>query len=292
MPLITIALLLVSTLAGAEHLASGDHTRTLQQDGRTRSYIVHVPPKHDPKQPTPVVLAFHGAWTNAPLMALSTGLSAKADEAGFIVVYPNGSGKDDFFLFWNCGGYRGPVPGKRPDDVAFVKAILDDLATLANVDPKRIYATGMSNGGMMCYRLAAELSERIPSPQDVGRIRMKAMEEFLADFEEGKIEGRYLPHEMPSLPFEDGQFDLALCSHLLFTYSGQMSAEFHCQAMLEMCRVAGEVRVFPLLDHGGQPSPHVQSVCDHLERQGYSVALQSVDYEFQRGGNKMLRAWR
>ena len=132
----------------------------------------------------------------------------------------------------------------------------------------------------------------IPSPQDVGRIRMKAMEEFLADFEEGKIEGRYLPHEMPSLPFEDSQFDLALCSHLLFTYSGQMSAEFHCQAMLEMCRVAGEVRVFPILAHSGQPSPHIQSVCDHLERHGYSVILQSVDYEFQRGGNKMLRAWR
>jgi polyhydroxybutyrate depolymerase len=157
---VTSAFLLLTILA-ADPLSPGDHTRTLQQDGRTRSYIVHVPPKYDSKQPTPVVLAFHGAWTNATLMALSTGLSDKADKAGFIVVYPNGSGKDDFFLFWNSGNFHGPLAEKRPDDVAFVKAVLDDLATVANVDPKRAYATGISNGGMMCYRLAAELSERI-----------------------------------------------------------------------------------------------------------------------------------
>jgi polyhydroxybutyrate depolymerase len=147
-------------LLAVEPLTPGDHTRTLQVDGRTRSYIVHVPPKYDAK-PTPVVLAFHGAVTNAFIMALSTGLSAKADEAGFLVVYPNGTGKGDFFLFWNSGGFRGPKAEKPPNDVAFVKAILDDLPKVLSIDPKRVYATGISNGGMMCYRLAAELSERI-----------------------------------------------------------------------------------------------------------------------------------
>lgn len=127
------------------------------------------------------------------------------------------------------------------------------------------------------------------SPQDLGRIRMEAMEEFLADFEEGKSVGRYLPHELPELPFNDGTFDLALCSHLLFTYSGQLSAEFHCQAILEMCRVAKEVRVFPLLDHSGQRSPHVDSVRLCLQKNGYHSAIQPVDYEFQRGGNEMLQ---
>jgi len=94
-------------------------------------------------------------------MALSNGLSDKADEAGFIVVYPNGTGKGDVLLVWNAGGWHGPNADKQPDDVKFVRELLDDLAKVVNVDPRRIYATGMSNGGMMCYRLAAELSSQI-----------------------------------------------------------------------------------------------------------------------------------
>ena len=129
----------------------------------------------------------------------------------------------------------------------------------------------------------------IRSPQDVGRIRMKTMEAFLRDFERGKDEGRYLSHELPQLPFADGEFDLALCSHLLFTYSGQLSLDFHCRGVLEMCRVAREVRVFPLLDHGGQLSPHVEPVCRLLRDNGFGVSIEPVDYRFQRGGNQMLR---
>ncbi len=132
----------------------------------------------------------------------------------------------------------------------------------------------------------------IPSPQDLGRIRMEAMEEFLADYGPGKSGGRYLPHDLPELPFADGEFDLALCSHLLFTYSGQLSAEFHCRAVLEMCRVAREVHVFPLLDHGGQSSPHVEAVCRMVEAKGCRSVIEPVDYEFQRGANRMLRICR
>lgn len=121
---------------------------------------------------------------------------------------------------------------------------------------------------------------------------MEAMREFLTDFELGKLEGRYLPEELPHLPFADDSFDLALCSHLLFTYSGQLSTEFHCHAMLEMCRVAKEVRAFPLLDHGGQLSCHVEAVCRALKCHGYSAAIEAVEYEFQRGGHEMLRVWR
>ena len=85
---LTLALLLV----GADSLTPGNHSRSLESDGRTRTYQVHVPPQYDPSVPTPVVLAFHGAWTNGPMMAGFTGLSKKADEAGFVVVYPNGTG--------------------------------------------------------------------------------------------------------------------------------------------------------------------------------------------------------
>jgi polyhydroxybutyrate depolymerase len=156
-----VSILLLSSALAADPLAPGDHNRTLQVDGGTRSYIVHVPPKLNSKQPTPVVLAFHGAATNGSIMALSTDLSAKADEAGFIVVYPNGTGKGDMLLFWNAGGWHGTGADKMPDDVKFVRELLNELAKVVKADPKRIYATGMSNGGMMCYRLATELSDRI-----------------------------------------------------------------------------------------------------------------------------------
>ena len=142
--------------ADPQPLGPGDPRCTLELGGRERSYLVHVPPKYDPKQPTPVVLAFHGGMTNAAIMALASGLNEKADKAGFIVVYPNGTGKGNLLLVWNSGGFEKSFAEKLPDDVAFVGAILDDLARRVNVDPKRVYATGISNGGMMCYRLAAE----------------------------------------------------------------------------------------------------------------------------------------
>jgi polyhydroxybutyrate depolymerase len=142
-------------------LGPGIHGRALVVDGRPRSYLVHVPPGYDPKKPTPVVLAFHGAFMNGMSMASFSGLSKKADQAGFIVVYPNGLGFAEAFLFFNAWATPGG-PGKDPpDDVAFTGKLLDDLETVCNVDPKRIFATGMSNGGMMSNRLGAELSNRI-----------------------------------------------------------------------------------------------------------------------------------
>jgi polyhydroxybutyrate depolymerase len=152
---------LVALLALAgDPLGPGDHSRSLKMGETTRSYIVHVPPKCDPRKPTPVVLVLHGAGTNGQITVPFCGLNKKADEAGFIAVYPNGTGLLGLMLTWNAGGFRGKGNDKA-DDVAFIARVLDDLATVVNIDPKRVYATGMSNGGMMCYRLAAELSDRI-----------------------------------------------------------------------------------------------------------------------------------
>lgn len=108
----------------------------------------------------PVVLALHGAAMNGALMARFCGLNATADQAGFVVVYPDGTGAGPF-LVWNAGGFTGRLAEGRPDDVAFIAALLDDLATALPVDTNRVYACGLSNGAMMCYRLAAELSYRI-----------------------------------------------------------------------------------------------------------------------------------
>ena len=121
---------------------------------------MHVPPKYDPKTPTPVVLILHGAGTDATITVPFTGMSRKSDEAGFIAVYPNGTGIGPFQT-WNAGGLSGLLAEGKPDDVAFISKLLDDLATVVNVDAKRVYVTGISNGGMMAYKLAAELSDRI-----------------------------------------------------------------------------------------------------------------------------------
>lgn len=133
-------------------------TRSLKVGGLTRTYVVHAPKGHDLKTPLPVVLALHGATMNGPMMAWFSGLNRKSDEAGFLAVYPNGTGTNSSF-YWNGGS--GPAAQAQVDDVAFIDALLDDLGRNYAVDPKRVYATGMSNGAMMAYRLAAELSGRI-----------------------------------------------------------------------------------------------------------------------------------
>ena len=152
-----IAWLALAALA-ADPLAPGDHTRTLSVGQLERKFVVHVPPRHDPKQPTPVVLAFHGAGSNARQTIRMTGLSDKADAAGFLAVYPEGTGR---FSTWNGGSCCGYAQRNGVDDVAFVRAILDDLASVATIDGKRVFATGISNGGILSYHLASELSDRI-----------------------------------------------------------------------------------------------------------------------------------
>jgi hypothetical protein len=122
--------------------------------------------------------------------------------------------------------------------------------------------------------------------------RMSAMAAFLDDFETGRGDGRYVNAGLPALPFDDGAFDLALCSHFLFLYSQQHDQAFHLASMRELCRVAREARVFPLLALGAQPSPHLGPVAAALEADGFEVSVARVPYEFQRGGNQMLRATR
>ena len=129
----------------------------------------------------------------------------------------------------------------------------------------------------------------VPSIPALGRRRMEAMHRFLADYPQGKAEGRYVDASLPNLPFPDREFDLALSSHFLFLYSQVFDLAFHIKAIQEMLRIAPEARIFPLLQNGGLPSPHVQGVVSFFESQGLQVAIESVDYEFQKGGNQMLR---
>jgi polyhydroxybutyrate depolymerase len=107
------------------------------------------------------VLALHGAMMDAKLMESFTGLSATADKHGFIVVYPNGTGPGGVLQTWNAGLFPGELNKKKADDVKYLAKVLDDVEGACNVDKKRVYVTGLSNGGMMSYRLASELADRI-----------------------------------------------------------------------------------------------------------------------------------
>jgi len=130
--------------------------------------------------------------------------------------------------------------------------------------------------------------QEISSPERLGEIRMAAMRRFLKDFPAGLRTRRYLTDKLPALRFDDGEFDLALSSHFLFTYSEQLSADFHVAAIEEMCRVAGEARIFPLLNYDGQPSRLLRPVVSELQARGYRVETGRVSYEFQKGGNRLL----
>jgi len=130
--------------------------------------------------------------------------------------------------------------------------------------------------------------DTVGSPEELGELRMSAMQTFLADYPGGRREARYVAGELPALPFADGEFDLALCSHLLFLYSEQLSPAFHQAAVAELLRVAREVRIFPLVTLTGSRSPHLSQVIPLVEAAGGQATVVRVPYEFQRGGDEML----
>jgi polyhydroxybutyrate depolymerase len=136
-------------------IAAGDHVRSIEHNKLERSYRLHVPAGLKTDQPTPLVLALHPFATNAAIMVPLCGLNEVADREGFVIAYPDGTGRGTI-RSWNAGGVG--MPGI--DDVGFLAKVLDEIEKLRPIDDNRVYATGMSNGAMMCHRLAAELSDR------------------------------------------------------------------------------------------------------------------------------------
>ena len=130
--------------------------------------------------------------------------------------------------------------------------------------------------------------ENIRSVEELAEIPNRAMNEFLMDYEPGSKQGRYVAAGLPSLPFRDKAFDLAPCSHFLFLYSELFSFDFHLQVIEELCRIAKEVRMFPLLELGSRKSRHLDGTMDYFNSHGFDITIQQVNYEFQKGGNKML----
>jgi hypothetical protein len=128
----------------------------------------------------------------------------------------------------------------------------------------------------------------VTDPEDLGKRRLAAMDLFLDDFQTGKKEGRYIDAAMPELPFADKSFDLALCSHYLFLYSEQTTLAHHIRAVTELCRVAREVRIYPLVTLKNEPSPYISPVACSLLNKRHEFKTVPVKYQFQKGATEML----
>lgn len=132
--------------------------------------------------------------------------------------------------------------------------------------------------------------QTIKNPDELEQRRMHAMRAFIADYENGCKAGRYVAGSLPAIAFDDNTFDYALCSHFLFLYSPQVSEQQHVQSTLELCRLAADVRIYPLVSiEDNKRSPHLPAVFSALEKAGYNYEEQSVSYEFQRGANTVLK---
>jgi polyhydroxybutyrate depolymerase len=149
--------------SGSASLAPGTHELSVEHGALTRKYLVHVPRSADLRQAVPVVFAFHGGGGDAAYMADDAryGLISKSEQAGFVVVFPNGFSRfpRGRLATWNAGACCGDARDRNIDDVGFVRAMLSDLRKRLKVDPGRIFATGMSNGGMLSHRLACEMAD-------------------------------------------------------------------------------------------------------------------------------------
>lgn len=142
---------------------AGDHTFTIQHDGMMRRYRVHVPTTYAASRPVALLVALHGGGGNMNYQATDAryGLISASDRDGFVVAFPNGYSKrpDGSFATWNAGRCCGAARDNNIDDVGFIRQVVANLTRQMNIDRARVYATGMSNGGLMSYRLACEASD-------------------------------------------------------------------------------------------------------------------------------------
>jgi hypothetical protein len=171
--------------------------------------------------------------------------------------------------------------------------------SVVSVDP--LYAYSRAEIAQRIDEVSHEVMEQVIANKDnfiweqikntgmLYEMRIEAMSEFLMDYNEGKEEERYIAEELPSLSFDDDSFDLALSSHFLFLYSQHLDEVFHMNSILEMLRVAREVRIFPLVTLEGEKSEYVESIITQLQKLGYSAEIVTTNYEFQKGANEMMK---
>ena len=154
----TILLALILTTASAE-----DIDGSFIYDGKTRTYLLHLPPSYNEENPFPLVINLHWGGGSPEGQAAFSAMNPKADSEGFLVAYPEGTLSPYGWLGWNSG----ECLGIDVDDVSFISILIDTLIANYRIDTFRIFVTGFCNGGMMTQRLACELSERIAAVASV-----------------------------------------------------------------------------------------------------------------------------
>lgn len=153
-----LAAALVAALWIAASGRAATNSRSITVDGAARTYLLHAPANHDPGRKMALVLVLHGATQSPESAERMSGMSELADREGFLVAYPRGTGR---LPTWNAGNCCGYALNNKIDDVAFIRALIEKLERQYPVDPRRVYVTGISNGAMMSFRLACDLSDKV-----------------------------------------------------------------------------------------------------------------------------------
>ncbi|PIR43469.1 hypothetical protein COV24_02600 [candidate division WWE3 bacterium CG10_big_fil_rev_8_21_14_0_10_32_10] len=137
-----------------------NYEKNLIVDNLTRTYLIHEPKNLVRDEPVPLLIALHGAFSNARMEANVSGLTEKSDKEGFLVVYPNGSGLfGNYLLSWNAGNCCGYAKERNINDVKFIKNVINDVESTYNIDKNKVFVVGISNGGMLTYKIGCELSD-------------------------------------------------------------------------------------------------------------------------------------
>lgn len=144
-------------IAWGSRAALADSEETLVSGGRQRSYLVHLPPAYRRDAHLPLVVLLHGGGGNATQALRSYGLPAVADQANFVLVAPQGTGRfrRPILLTWNVGWGFGTAAAEEVDDNAFMRDLIQQVTRSYGTDPRRVYLAGMSNGAVLCHRAAA-----------------------------------------------------------------------------------------------------------------------------------------
>jgi len=142
------------SLSSVTSFEAGDYDVSIMHDGIERWFLIHVP--ESLQEPAPLVFNFHGGGVGPSGWPEESSMSLRADEHGFVVVYPAGTNKN-----WNDGRVATKELTQNADDIGFVSSMIDELSARISIDETRVYATGISNGGQISYRLACDLANRI-----------------------------------------------------------------------------------------------------------------------------------
>ncbi len=256
-------------LTGCLSMIRGE-SGTLTFENRDRGYLVHVPPSYNAKTPVPLVVALHGAGMTPLLMAFLTRFNALSDREGFIVVYPKGLDHK-----WNAElnapgfpGYDEPV-----DDVGFVGRVMDEVERNYKIDPRRVYVTGASNGGLLAHLVACKMADRVAAAAPViGTIAEHALPDCKPD--------RPVPMLMingtadPIVHWQGGALPIIKPARVL-----SINATVDFWVKHNACNPVPETMNLP--HHGSQCGTHTH--VDH-----YRGATQQSDVEFytvERGGH-------